>query len=161
MPALNFAAKFAPLVESGRKRQTIRARRRCPIREGQRLYLYTGMRSKRCRKLGEGVVVETLPIRIECHDDRMTGRVELAGRELRGAELDALIIADGFETHWEFFDWFYGRDYADDAVLIRWRLVRELPVAKDRERAILEEIRGPATVPRRFRSRLDAVRGDV
>jgi hypothetical protein len=30
MPALNFFARFAPLVESGQKRQTIRAPRRYP-----------------------------------------------------------------------------------------------------------------------------------
>ncbi len=53
MPSLNFQARFAPLVESGEKRQTIRAYRkdgRDPKR-GDKLYLFTGMRTKACRPL--------------------------------------------------------------------------------------------------------------
>lgn len=55
MPALNFKKRFEPMIESGDKRQTIRAKRKdCrDPKEGQTLYLYTGMRSKGCRKLGE------------------------------------------------------------------------------------------------------------
>lgn len=48
MPALNFKAQFAPLVESGAKRRTIRAFRkdkRDP-KQGDTLYLYTGLRTK-------------------------------------------------------------------------------------------------------------------
>jgi hypothetical protein len=44
MPALDFQARFAPLVESGEKRQTIRKRRKRPIGVGQTLYLWTGQR---------------------------------------------------------------------------------------------------------------------
>ena len=57
MPALNFKKQFADKVERGEKRQTIRALRadgRNP-QPGQTLFLYTGMRTKSCRKLGEAV----------------------------------------------------------------------------------------------------------
>lgn len=53
MPALNFKKQFAPAVESGVKCQTIRASRKRPIHAGDWLYLFTGMRTKSCRKLGE------------------------------------------------------------------------------------------------------------
>jgi hypothetical protein len=52
MVAYNFKAQFAPLVEAGIKRQTIRARgKRRHAAKGDRLQLYTGQRSPTCRKL--------------------------------------------------------------------------------------------------------------
>ena len=53
MPMLNFQKQFAADVESGKKTQTIRKRRKNPIKPGDILYLYTGARTKACRKLGE------------------------------------------------------------------------------------------------------------
>lgn len=41
------------MILDGSKRQTIRARRKHPPRQGQTAYLYTGMRTKNCKKLGE------------------------------------------------------------------------------------------------------------
>ena len=67
MPALNFKAEFAPLVESGEKRQTIRKLRkdgRDP-KVGDALYLYTGMRTKKCRKLGIAPCESVQPIEID------------------------------------------------------------------------------------------------
>ena len=57
MPAINFKAQFADAVEQGRKRQAIRAERkdnRPPCKLGDTLSLYTGLRTKATRKLGEG-----------------------------------------------------------------------------------------------------------
>ena len=55
MSALSFKKQFAQDVESGKKRQTIRAIRKDfrKIKPGEKLYLYTGMRTKGCRKLKE------------------------------------------------------------------------------------------------------------
>ena len=64
MPALNFQEQFAAAVESGEKRQTIRSERKRPIKVGDTLYLYTGMRTKRCRKLGSAGCVGIEEIRI-------------------------------------------------------------------------------------------------
>ena len=64
MPALNFKKEFTGLVESGRKTQTIRRPRRYPIKPMDALYLYTGMRTKGCRKLGEGICHGVDPIGI-------------------------------------------------------------------------------------------------
>ena len=53
MAALNFQKRFAEAVETGEKRQTIRRRRADghDPKAGDPLYLYTGMRTKACRKL--------------------------------------------------------------------------------------------------------------
>jgi hypothetical protein len=52
MVALNFKARFADDVEQRIKRQSIRALRKRPFKLGDDLQLYTGMRTKTCRKLG-------------------------------------------------------------------------------------------------------------
>lgn len=54
MPSLNFMERFAGAVERGEKRQTIRRVRKTPIKVGDTLQLYTGQRTKACRKLGLG-----------------------------------------------------------------------------------------------------------
>lgn len=57
MPALNFQTRFVSAIESGAKSQTIRPERKRPIKVGDNLILYTGQRTKDCRKLGEAVCV--------------------------------------------------------------------------------------------------------
>lgn len=51
MPAYNFQPRFAPFVGSGEKPCTIRLPRKRPTVPGDRLYLYTGQRTKACRLL--------------------------------------------------------------------------------------------------------------
>jgi hypothetical protein len=51
MPAFNYKKQFAELVATGRKRQTIRAMRKRPIKVGDKLYHFTGMRTKQCSQL--------------------------------------------------------------------------------------------------------------
>lgn len=61
MPALNFTV-FIDKILSGEKRQTIRPPRKHPIKLGDKLYLYTGMRHKNCQKLGEAVCKKIIPV---------------------------------------------------------------------------------------------------
>lgn len=92
MPALNFKKQFAPDVESGKKRQTIRACRkdgRDP-KPGQTLYLYTGMRTKICRKLGEVVCKSVEHISLGYLHIKINNKI--LGRE----EIKKLALADGF-----------------------------------------------------------------
>lgn len=58
MVAFNFMPQFAPLVASGTKTQTIRQTARA--KPGDRLQLYTGQRTKACRKLVDPDPVCTL-----------------------------------------------------------------------------------------------------
>lgn len=54
MALLGFKSIFADAVERGEKRQTIRAERKRPIKVREKLYLYTGLGTKKCRKLWKG-----------------------------------------------------------------------------------------------------------
>ena len=103
MPALNFQKRFAPLVESGEKRQTIRALRkngRAP-RAGDKLVLYTGMRTKNCRLLGKTVCDFTQDIHIKAN-----GTVKIDGQALYQASVDELARDDGFDCSCAMLDWF-------------------------------------------------------
>jgi hypothetical protein len=104
MPALNYKKEFADKVESGEKKQTIRALRkdgRNP-KPGQTLYHYTGMRTKYCRKLGEGICTSVEPICIETNSSIVIGVTALP----RPADERRFARADGFETETDFYDFF-------------------------------------------------------
>ena len=59
MVAINFTV-FQDKILAGEKRQTVRQTARC--KPGDRLQLYTGMRTKACRKLGEAVCEAVFPV---------------------------------------------------------------------------------------------------
>ena len=118
MPAYNFQAQFAAAVEAGRKLQTVRARRkdgRVPC-VGQPAYLYAGMRTKACRRLGVGIVTTVEPVRITCHGD--TPEVVLGYCPVDAEEFAA---DDGFPCARDMTDWFarvHGLPF--EGLLIRW-----------------------------------------
>ena len=122
MPALNFQARFAPLVENGEKRQTIRAYRKDKHdpKPGDTLYLYTGMRSKACRKIGEARCKKVYEITLcERYRDPSIGTL-MAGSGLPGS-IDSLARLDGFKNPTEMFDWFektHGLPF--EGLLIKW-----------------------------------------
>lgn len=102
MPALSFKRQFADLVESGQKRQTIRARRqdgRDP-KPGDKLFLFFGLRTKGCRRLGEAVCINTAAVLIDRY------RIVLGASEMTPAGEEALARADGFETAADLRRWF-------------------------------------------------------
>ncbi|MBX3736702.1 MAG: ASCH domain-containing protein [Candidatus Didemnitutus sp.] len=120
MPAYNFKGQFADAVESGRKPHTIRPRRKRPTRVGDTLYLYTGMRTKKCRLLRTATCRKVTPIAI--YTSGCSGLVKLNGREMPHRELHRLAIADGFFGIPEFLDFFadnYGPNFEGE--LIEWR----------------------------------------
>ena len=93
MPALNFQAQFAPLVESGEKRQTIRAYRkdgRDPT-PGCKLYFFTGMRTKACRPLIVERSIDSLR--------RLAARHGLFGRAVECKSVTPIAI-DWSENPW-------------------------------------------------------------
>ena len=51
MVAYSFKKQFIPMIETGEKRQTVRADRRRHARPGEAVQLYFGMRTKQCRKI--------------------------------------------------------------------------------------------------------------
>ena len=117
MPALNFHERFVEAVESGRKRQTIRAPwrdGRFPFRPSDRLYLYTGLRTPAARKLGDAKIVRVAKIRIEEQPSIFPyARVIINGERIPDPEIDALAQDDGF------------RDF--DEMMWWWRTNHQLP----------------------------------
>ena len=118
MPVLNFKERFAANVAVGRKRQTVRVRRKRPIRPGDRLYLYTGMRTKRCRKLGEATCKRVDEIVIELNVDET---IWVNGQTLSRPERLVLARADGFVSVGRFVAFFrrtYGLPF--EGVIVKW-----------------------------------------
>ena len=102
MPAYNFQARFAPLVETGQKETTIRGRE---ARVGTTAYLFTGMRTKQCRRLGQGEIIGCTPISLGFQQNGMP--YALFGRfKLNQKELATLAAGDGFIDPREMMDWF-------------------------------------------------------
>lgn len=127
MPALNFQEQFAEAVETGEKRQTIRAHRRDRrqhCKPGDMLKLYTGMRSKSCRLLAEAEVLSVRTVKI------MPTCMELDGRPLLSAIYtrdqpeptdNEFAEADGFDSFMDMADWIsdaHGLPF--EGVVIQW-----------------------------------------
>jgi hypothetical protein len=130
MTALNFKAQFAPLVESGQKRQTIRrAGRSKPPTVGEELQLYTGQRTKQCRLLGTGICIHVQPcvIKPEAKKVLFSGEYSWDWREAQSNEIYYLAHADGFVSTKDFFNFFAesNREHGVDKFvgnIIKWEL---------------------------------------
>ncbi len=125
MPALNFSAQFADDVQSGAKCQTIRAPRKRPIRVGDVVHLFTGQRTKACRKLGMGKVTSVAEIIIGDGPGRRDVWIsnEKKAWWLSIGEIHKLARADGFDCKQSMSAWFgktHGLPF--HGVLIQWRL---------------------------------------
>ncbi|MEM1370595.1 MAG: hypothetical protein AAGG72_00045 [Pseudomonadota bacterium] len=131
MPALNFQAQFADDVADGTKQQSIRAPRRdgrvhCKV--GDTLKLYTGMRTKSCRLLGEGRVTGVRDVRIEGVEMWLNGLrlpTHIYSRDQLEPTDNEFAQADGFEDFMDMRDWFsehHGLPF--EGVCIEWELIR-------------------------------------
>ena len=115
MPALNFKKEFAPKVESGEKRQTIRAIKKTPFKTGDILYLYTGMRTRSCRKLGEAKALEVLPVEITTRSMRINGVLQL------NHDSEKIAKEDGFDSFFDMMYWFFHtHGLPFEGQLIKW-----------------------------------------
>lgn len=103
MPALNFKIMFRPKIESGFKRHTIRAERAIPIKRGDRLHLYTGMRTKACKLIFRTrcTRVQQIEIREWC--------LKIDGELIFADECQQLAKHDGFENFEEMMAFWKGR----------------------------------------------------
>ena len=115
----NFKPQFARLVESGAKRQTVRATRkdnRVP-RSGDTVKLYTGLRTRKARLLLAAPVVRCEPVRIFSDRTVLVGATMLIGQHLARFAKD-----DGFAGAAEMFDWFQETHGPDDfeGFVVQW-----------------------------------------
>lgn len=114
MVAFNFQARFADAVEKGEKRQTIRAKARCTV--GDKLQLYTGQRTRKCRKLADAVCTKVALVRI-AH----TLIVDMV--LLCKADMEAFAKHDGFESWADMCAWFEKNGGLPfNGYLIQWEL---------------------------------------
>lgn len=101
---VNFSV-FIDKILSGEKRQTIR--RASPkwknAKAGDKLTLYTGLRTKKCRKLGEAVVESITPITLQSVDDWVEAHTPLGDFLLYYSDLEDLSGRDGFDGVRDFF----------------------------------------------------------
>ena len=116
----NFKQRFAPKVESGEKRQTIRATRadgRVP-RKGDIAKLYTGLRTRNTRLMMAAQVIGCDPVYI----DFAERSVVLGGNLLRPGTLERFAKEDGFTDASEMIDWFKETHGLDDfeGFCVRW-----------------------------------------
>lgn len=119
MSLLGFKARFAGPVERREKRQTIRAKVHGHA-IGRPIQLYTGLRTKSCRKLvaDDPVCMEIRPIIVSEKRQRiiLDGRIEIGAPTLVDFARD-----DGFpdlDSFWAFFRQPDGKEF--DGFLIRW-----------------------------------------
>lgn len=98
MVAFNFSPEFADAVAAGTKRQTIRRTKRA--KPGDALQLYTGQRTKACRKLGDAVCefVDYIGIRPD--------GITLGNANKHPGDVDEFARADGFKDFRAMVSWF-------------------------------------------------------
>lgn len=117
MVAFNFQPQFVADIQSGAKTQTIRRSARAKV--GDRLQLYTGMRTKACRKIVDPDPVCILTNYIALRPDGIT-----FGDASLFPSADEFARMDGFRDYADMHRWF--TDRYDDAYFVgrltRWRL---------------------------------------
>jgi hypothetical protein len=123
--AYNFQKQFADDVEYGIKLQTIRQKARCQT--GSALQLYTGMRTKNCRKLADAVCLSVTPVIINSCSIILNGAQLPIGNALRDELGDCdndFARKDGFDGFVEMAKWFENRYglLPFEGVVIKWRL---------------------------------------
>lgn len=132
MGLYNFQARFVPFIKARSKKHTIRAKRKHPAKPGETLYLYTGLRTKKARRIippVECVKVEEIEI-VELvidrdDDDEQAEHIESAlvridGTELSEDECEQLARRDGFSDFAEMRKFWNGR-LPFEGHIIHWK----------------------------------------
>lgn len=127
MPILNFTKWKADKVANG-FRMTIRKRRKYPIKPGDRLYLYCGLRTKSCYPLytpynitaGGSIERHVICSSVDDININVSG-VFVNGKKLKSMQRLALAMSDGFDNIHDFLEFFRSR-YGDkfEGQIIRW-----------------------------------------
>lgn len=125
---VNFTV-FIDKILSGEKRQTIRraSQKWANVKAGDKLTLYTGLRTKECRKLGEAFVSEVIFIEIDSRLERVAVESPLGKAYLDEPFLRDLIERDGFDNKSAFFN-FFAKTYktcTNTMFVIRWHCFME------------------------------------
>lgn len=121
MVAYSFNRRFEHPIVTRAKRHTIRADRRRHARVGEQLQLFTGMRTRGCRKLGTATCTAVYGVRLDLVDGRVETETGTAWTTI--AELDAFARSDGF-SDWADLQAFWAENHPGvghfSGVLIGW-----------------------------------------
>lgn len=102
MGLYNFKPQFVPFITSGKKTHTIRSVRTHPDEPGDTLYLYTGLRTKRAKKIMEVECVKVENISIfpvtRALGELRSIAVVVNEAELTDDEREQLARRDGFSS---------------------------------------------------------------
>lgn len=126
MPGLNFKRQFVQPIRDRRKRHTIRAKRKYPIKVGDALYLFTGMRTKHCERiLDEKLVCSRVQDILLVIGKTGNTLVYIDAVLLSDLEREELAVADGFESWAEMRTFWDGRLNREtpqwEGDIIHWR----------------------------------------
>jgi hypothetical protein len=132
MALLGFKKMFVAPIRKGEKAQTIRGFRKVPIKTGERIFMYTGLRTKHCKKICEAICIGQAWIRI-AHNKVAIGAWEKNPKlflDMR-SELNSFAHHDGF-TGWEDLKQFWIKEHGKDCfpfkgVIYYFRKVRSIP----------------------------------
>ena len=120
-----FRKQFAPAVISGAKRQTVRQERKDRKRpdKGDRVTLWSGLRTAYCERLGEGAVTGCFRVTIRFED----GALLFDGEEVSGARAETFAQQDGFESFKAMEDWFHETHGPRDfhGCCVQWQAAHE------------------------------------
>lgn len=100
MAAYNFQKQFVPAIEAGLKTNTIRKiGKRRHAQSGEAIQLYTGMRTKFCRKIvaPDPVCLSVKPIQINVGYDAIES-VIVDCKPLQQSRIERFAIGDGFDS---------------------------------------------------------------
>lgn len=123
MPLINFKKQFATAVAMGSKCQTIRKTRVTPIKKGDTLHLYSGLRTKerekllvaKCKSVQDIEIGFRETVQFEKSDGKVRTiqngsiKVTIDSKILSKDQLEGLAKADGFKDIYEFADFFKDR----------------------------------------------------
>lgn len=117
MGLYNFKSQFAPWILDGSKKHTIRPERRNPDKPGNKVHLYTGLRTRACRRLLVAECTAVRHIRIDQQG------IAIDGEQLSPDECNAMAFTDGFrewgiERAFEFLV----ACWSDGSIAARYRL---------------------------------------
>ena len=110
------------MILAGDKRHTLRNDRKRHARVGEDVQLYTGMRTRSCKKLGTGVCIAVLRVRLDFEHQRVEF-LETGHAITTAEDTDAFAVHDGFED-WRDMAAFWAKEHpglsAWEGVMIQW-----------------------------------------
>lgn len=121
MPAFNFKPEFIHAVKTGAKFSTMRETARCKV--GNKMFLFTGMRTKNCRKLGVGICTGVYPVKLSFGNGtldihRLVDETPFTIIDLKNME--------GFETLEHMYDFFEAQYGLPKTLYLHtWKLTTE------------------------------------